>query len=452
MLGRSRATGAHLAELAMKYLNETFIAIVADNTGNNSGCRTGLFAVIQKHMPHIFCLGCSVHVLDLLIEDLSKIGPVAEAGDDAHFLASFVRKIAIIYEEFLACQKTLGVKHDLVLFPKTRFAYLHLMCSRAVKNYSVLRLVSESAVFGAVKQQTRKRGDAGSKTLQQMRRFEELVGSRVAKDRIMGAASLLQPFSTVLHYLEGDSVPISHIYPCYQLLYDYAQQLGSMDEIQSLLESEDDQDQVLSAMRDRWLGAGRKVGLKDDVHFCAFALDPYAQAAMTSRTKPECDLWTAEISSSARRVLSHYSGDDAALRSVLIEQFGLWCSASPRVPHGETEAGQSGHNAFSSLYLTGMQLTWDRLLGASQSMESQESVELSSPAVALKHHVHRLKACRKPMEFWLTMQNEAPHGESKLANPIFGHFAKLRVIFCPSLATLLVWSVPGKVMGWCSLH
>ena len=62
---------------------------------------------------------------DLLIEDVAKLPLLKAVGDDAHFCVSFLRKHGLLFEEFLACQKRLGVKHELVLFPATRFAYLY---------------------------------------------------------------------------------------------------------------------------------------------------------------------------------------------------------------------------------------------------------------------------------------------------------------------------------------
>lgn len=61
---RTTATsGKNLSIIALKYLNPTFIAIVADNTGNNTGEKTGLFAHVLAVHATLFCLGCYVHVL-----------------------------------------------------------------------------------------------------------------------------------------------------------------------------------------------------------------------------------------------------------------------------------------------------------------------------------------------------------------------------------------------------
>jgi hypothetical protein len=58
----TRTSGQNLSVVALKYLTPSFIALVADNTGNNTGENTGLFAFVLKVFPTLFCLGCYVHV------------------------------------------------------------------------------------------------------------------------------------------------------------------------------------------------------------------------------------------------------------------------------------------------------------------------------------------------------------------------------------------------------
>eukprot|EP00966_Prymnesium_polylepis_P086262 1997040-Prymnesium_polylepis.1 len=69
----TRTTGKNLAAVAKKYLTPLFIAVVADNTGNNTGEKEGMFACLLADFPTLFCLGCFIHVLDLLIEDVRHL-------------------------------------------------------------------------------------------------------------------------------------------------------------------------------------------------------------------------------------------------------------------------------------------------------------------------------------------------------------------------------------------
>ena len=47
-----------------------------------------MFEILSEWYPWLFFLGCYVHVLDLLIEDIAKIPAFASLGRDAHFLES----------------------------------------------------------------------------------------------------------------------------------------------------------------------------------------------------------------------------------------------------------------------------------------------------------------------------------------------------------------------------
>ena len=52
-----------------------YIAVVADNTGNNVTMAEKLALV--EALKHLFFLGCFIHVMDLLVEDIAKLKPFA---------------------------------------------------------------------------------------------------------------------------------------------------------------------------------------------------------------------------------------------------------------------------------------------------------------------------------------------------------------------------------------
>uniref|UniRef100_A0A6T8PP65 Uncharacterized protein n=1 Tax=Hemiselmis andersenii TaxID=464988 RepID=A0A6T8PP65_HEMAN len=95
---------------------------------------------------------------------------------------------------------------------------------------------------------------------------------------LKGVHSLLEPFSIILHFLEGDKVPPSWVYPCYQCLLDMLAKLP--DDVKDALDAET-LDQVRNLVKERWLPDedSRKVGLRNDLHLAAFALDPAVRAA-----------------------------------------------------------------------------------------------------------------------------------------------------------------------------
>ena len=151
-MGTERTTGENLAKIVQPLISQhKTIAVVADNTGNNTGSQTGLFAILNYHYPWLICLGCCVHVLDVLIEDLAKLPKVASTGGDAHFLVTFTKKHDILFEELMVAQTKTSCTLELVLFPSTRVAYIYLMCQRVAANMASLYLVSGSPVFQKLK-------------------------------------------------------------------------------------------------------------------------------------------------------------------------------------------------------------------------------------------------------------------------------------------------------------
>ena len=396
-----RSTGENLASVALKYLTPSFIAVVADNTGNN----LAMFAVLLQHFATLFTLGCFVHVLDLLIEDIAKLPKLAEIGNDAHFVIAFIKRHGLLYEEFLLAQQKHGIRCALKLYPETRFGYLYLMLVCAYKNKHPMRMVADSAVFSIVLAALKKRGKESEKSVAEFRRFRELVDSSVFYKRLAGGRGVLEPFSMGLHYGEGDKVPLSHVYATFQTMYEFSQNLKDFEVITDFLEDEEP-DEVTGLVRERWLGTqGGKVGLKADVHLLAFAIDPYVQAAMTTPETVTCDLMDGHVTGAARRALRHFSKDDAQKRAILEEQLGLWMAATPaRKPDEAGEAAaqlapaaattnttnaytskavQSGNNAFSSLRHAAMETTWEKIRTAEDKRGVQAISPEDAPAAAM---------------------------------------------------------------------
>ena len=383
----------------------------------------------------------------MLIEDIAKLPKLKKLGDDAHFCVSFIKKHGLLFEEFLMCQDKLKVKAELVLFPSTRFAYLFLMVYRVWLNISVLRLVAESPTYTVVKAATKKRGEEGKRALEEFKRFESLVESREFKARLLGGASVMEPFSIMLHYSEGDKVPLSHVLPVFQAIYSFSQQLGDFDAITDFLDAEEERDAVMECVRHRWLGEGRKVGVKADVHLLAFVLDPFVQAALTSLKNPDCDLLDGDVLEGARRALRHFASDDHTKRSVLLQQFMLWNAAAPRLPfEGQGGSGDStpvaqatGNNAFSQLRLSAMEQVWTKIQAREDKMnEDATPRDYDSSAFAIREEVAKLCLCDSPVEFWLAMMNETPRGAN--ADQRQAH-----MLFCKSAADIS--SIVGHTCG-----
>ena len=71
-------------------------AIVADNTSSMSSPINGLFGLVFAAYARIYCIGCIVHVYDLLLEDLVNVQQIAEITGNALFITYFVLRFGSV--------------------------------------------------------------------------------------------------------------------------------------------------------------------------------------------------------------------------------------------------------------------------------------------------------------------------------------------------------------------
>ena len=60
----------------------------------------GLFGVLSEFFQWFF-LGCCVHAMDLLSEDVAKIDEIAQVISDCKFIVLHVIRYPVVYETFL---------------------------------------------------------------------------------------------------------------------------------------------------------------------------------------------------------------------------------------------------------------------------------------------------------------------------------------------------------------
>ncbi|KAK3277297.1 hypothetical protein CYMTET_14685 [Cymbomonas tetramitiformis] len=273
------------ANLAQEYLGDgrEFVAVVADNTGN----MRKMFNILRILYPFIFFLGCAIHVLDLLVEDIAKLDEMAEIVADWHFVTSFLKRHSLLYEAFLKRQSK--ARHargrlgdgpvTLKLFPLTRFAYCYLMIHGGLRSWALLRDVPDYSEYAVVKAKALKTRRNNRDEAADFEKFEDLVGHQRTKKKGEAACSLLMPITKILHYLEGDSVCGSHLLPLYTLWNTFIHNLPLSFTTQLRRSTIAE---VQECTKHRWLGGPSKVGLRHDFHCLVFSLDPYVRAAVVA--------------------------------------------------------------------------------------------------------------------------------------------------------------------------
>ena len=298
------------------------IAACADNTTCNTSMVKGLFGVLSG-MYNWFFIGCCVHCMDLLAEDVAKLPDVAEIIADCKYIVLFAIRYSMIFETFLELQKArrrtdpkasmLGLK----TFPDTRFAYAFFMVFSVCVNWSVLVTLVDTPEFKLMKRSAR--DTEKTKRRSAFTKFENLIWSGHTKRKAEAAVSLMQPISTSLHYLEGDDVDCSHVMAVYVVADQNAK--TPTPEIVDAFSSET-ADAVKACFAVRWNGQGRKIGIKHDAHCLAFKVDLVLQFAIKFALGG--DILRA-INSSFRRsnwdsAVSTYCKGNTALYTTLVSQ------------------------------------------------------------------------------------------------------------------------------------
>jgi hypothetical protein len=274
---KNEHTGQYHSRLVQNEIGDgsLYQAIVADNTSNMKK----MFVLLAAIYLFLFFVGCCVHVLDLLVEDVAKIVEIAEVVNDYHFMVGFLKRHSLLYEAFMESQKDkfgAGQFKTLRQFPLTRFAYAYLMLQLVIRNWSLVRDVSALPEYNIVFMKALK-GKNKAKVTAEFTRFKDLCGTNRTRELGDAVCSILMPLTMILHFMEGDKVPPSFLIPLYSLYYMFVCHLPSA--ISDALEDETITD-IKAVVKARWLGGNGIVGLRADLHCLVFVLDPYARAVV----------------------------------------------------------------------------------------------------------------------------------------------------------------------------
>jgi Protein of unknown function (DUF 659) len=338
-LGSRRHTGSNLAQILEDVIKDNpdkIVAVVADNTSSNLTMFEQFQESEDPQMKHMFVVGCIVHIMDLLIEEICKIKQITECLAEAHFLVSFLLGHKLLHEEFMILRDLHKVEcHDLVLFPATRFAYAYLMCRSVLEAFALFSFLLETTVFKESVAAASRRGNEGKKAQSEFVHFKNCANNvNDFKGMLKAVVTLLLPFSVGLHYLEGDDVPSSHAKPIYSVLLRHVHALP--EEVTEHLSASTLED-VVSIVNTRWIPpeGSRKVGMKGDVIEAAFAMDPYAIAVT-----PE-SLFNSDVTAARNRTFTKLARGDAQMEGLFAANLVLYQSRTNTVFDMPLKAAES---------------------------------------------------------------------------------------------------------------
>ena len=314
---------------------EEYIACCADNTSSNTSMQKGLFGQLAGTYDWFF-LGCCVHCLDLLSEDVAKLPEIAEVITEMKFVTGIVLRFSMLFEtfKFLQTQRKkndssasmLNVKN----FPDTRFAYAFFIIHAIIVNWSVLQQLTESCEYKLLKRNAK----PSRRALR--RRFESIVGDPSKKAKGEAAVQILRPISSALHYLEGDDADASHVLPLYCILHQNAQ--SPHDDVTDEFDTETVK-LVADMFVDRWLGkkggargSGAKIGIRNPLHCLAWKLDIHARFTIQYCSSNGSEILRAIDASfpsdAIEKAMKTYSQGNESIESTLLIEYDKFCSKS----------------------------------------------------------------------------------------------------------------------------
>ena len=302
------------------------IACCADNTSSNTSMQNGLFGILSTTYCWFF-LGCCVHCMDLLSEDVAKLPEIAAVISDFKLVSRIVLRYSLITETFIHLQE-MRHKSDrsasmlmIKTFPDTRFAYAFFIIYSPLMNWSVLQSLIDSAEYKLLKSSSKPSRRA------LLRKFENIVGDPTKKASGVAAVAIMRPISAGLHYLEGDDVESSHVLPVYALLHQSSQSPG--DDVTEVFSSETIAS-VTSLFKDRWSGTGRKVGIRNNLHCLAFKLDLHLRFVILHAFKNGAELLAAVDGSfgldAVMGAITTYSRKNESVEALLLAEYEAFTS------------------------------------------------------------------------------------------------------------------------------
>ena len=365
---------AEVVEEVIGDKKDEYIAVVSDNASN----MLKMQVVLSKIFPFLIMLGCLVHIMDLLVEDIASLTEVAAIADDMRFLAVFVKGNGMLYEWFIAHKQG----PMLVIYPATRFAYVYLMAHKVLKNIRALEDLKESSEYANAKRAGGKRSNAD------FEKFERLVaaeGVASLKSRAQGLHDLLVDLSMTLTFLSGDSAVASYGYPLFEAVYTGTTSLPpSVSKVftSAMLVT------VKALIKDRWESKwAQKVGAKSEALQAAFIFNPYVCALCPQLGKLK------SVKDAAKSIIAKRGGLSSTPVALIEQEFDSYRQAL---------VDDTPRNTVYQDEVEGAAKTARQAMRSAMAKLREEGDETPSPARVL---IATLELLPSPVEWWYNVKS-----------------------------------------------
>ncbi|XP_066162194.1 uncharacterized protein [Oryza sativa Japonica Group] len=184
-----RKDGKYIFELVDRYIEEIGEQHVVQVVTDNASVNTTAASLLTAKRPSIFWNGCAAHCLDLMLEDIGKLGPVEETIANARQVTVFLyahTRVLDLMRKFL--------NRDLVRSGVTRFATAYLNLKSLLDNKKELVRLFKSDEMEQLGYLKQAKGKKASK----------VIRSETFWKNVNIAVNYFEPLANVLRRMDSD--------------------------------------------------------------------------------------------------------------------------------------------------------------------------------------------------------------------------------------------------------
>lgn len=293
----------YIAKLICEKIEQIGVENVVVNIMDNTSANRNANRIIEQRFPTVAAIGCSAHVMDLLMEDFGKFPAVKEVVDASKKVVKYIRDHHSTLASFRTKSAELSGGLELVLPGDTRFATAYICMARMEKVKKALEAVVLDEDFNNFMQRQRV-SDQRAKAVELRQRILDIQ----FWSKVRGILKLFEKPWIAIRAFDSDAPSLSKVYKLWNDMMLHMR--FAAEDIQHL--EIVDPDIVAGTVRNRW------DFIKHDVHALGYALDP--------ENWDVDPLGNAEVSEGFHRMLERIYGDDTATHDKVIDQYAKYAN------------------------------------------------------------------------------------------------------------------------------
>jgi hypothetical protein len=285
-----RKDGKHIFDLVEKCIvdvgEENVVQVVTDNASVN----TMAASLLAAKRPSIFWNGCAAHSLNLMLEDIAKLGPVEQTIGDARQVTAFLYAHTRVLD---LMRKFLG--KDLVRAGVTRFATAYLNLKSLQDNKKELTRLFRSDELN----------DLGYLKKAKGKKVDTVVRSETFWKNVDSAVNFFEPLANVLRRMDSDIPAMGFFHGC---------MIEAKKEISERFDNNENKfKDVWDIIDKRWNNK-----LKTPLHLAGYYLNPYYYYPKKAEIESDGSYRAALIECTTKII------DDEETQDKIIEEISIY--------------------------------------------------------------------------------------------------------------------------------